>query len=153
MVRLLQPRVVKSQHRTRSPQFTSGKAFGRRFTHYAFGRSRRVHRHGARPRHVWGIEIESGRTPNAVVGYVQTKYTHTFATPFAAVPVVTVVSQAGMKDREGSWAVLTGAKTTATLGVAVDEDQTADAERNHLTEEVDYIVFSASGAIQLTPVV
>jgi hypothetical protein len=100
-----------------------------------------------------GIEIESGRTPNAVVGYVQTKYTHTFATPFAAVPVVTVVSQAGMKDREGSWAVLTGAKTTTTLGVAVDEDQTADAERNHLTEEVDYIVFSAAGAIQLTPVV
>jgi hypothetical protein len=100
-----------------------------------------------------GIEIESGRTPNAVVGYVETKYNHTFATPFATVPVVTVVSQAGMKGREGSWAVLTGAKTATTMGVAVDEDQTADAERIHPTEEVDYIVLSAAGAIQLTPVV
>jgi hypothetical protein len=100
-----------------------------------------------------GIEMESGRTPNAVVGYVETQYTHTFATSFAAVPVVTVVSQAGMKGREGSWAVLNGAKTTSTLGVAVDEDQTADAERIHPTEEVDYIVFSAAGAIQLTPAV
>ena len=100
-----------------------------------------------------GIEIESGRTGNVVVGYVGTKVSHTFSTPFAATPVVTVVSQAGMKGREGSWAVLTGANTATTLGVAVDEDQNADTERDHPTEEVDYIVFSSTGAIPLTPIV
>jgi hypothetical protein len=97
-----------------------------------------------------GIEIESGRTPDVVVGYVENKYTQPFTRPFATMPVVTVVSQAGMDGGEGSWAILTGNKTAMYFGVAVDEDQTFDTERIHPNEEVDYIVFSSPGAIQLT---
>jgi hypothetical protein len=92
--------------------------------------------------------MECGRTPEVVVGYVESKSTHSFATPFNSTPLVTVVSQVGMNDREGSWAVLTGNTTSNYFGVAVDEDQTFDIERIHKPEEVDYIVFSTIGAIQ-----
>jgi hypothetical protein len=95
-----------------------------------------------------GVELECGRTPEVVVGYVESKRTQFFMTPFNSTPLVTVVSQAGMNDREGSWAVLTGNKSSAYFGVAVDEDQTFDIERIHQPEEVAYIVFSTIGAIQ-----
>jgi hypothetical protein len=97
-----------------------------------------------------GIEMESGRTPESVVGYVDKSQTYSFATPFTGTPAVTVASQVGMNSPEGSWAIVTGNRTSAYFGVAVDEDQTADAERTHIAEEVDYIVFATAGFIQLT---
>ena len=94
------------------------------------------------------VEMECGRTSEAVVGYVEKKYTQPFRKPFKSTPAVTVVSQVGMNDREGSWAVVTGDATSTYFGVAVDEDQTFDMERVHRPEEVDYIAFSTIGAIQ-----
>jgi hypothetical protein len=97
-----------------------------------------------------GIEMECGRTAESVVGYVERKYTHSFAVPFTTIPMVTVVSQAGMNGNEGSWALTTGNTTSSYFDVAVDEDQTADAERIHPVEEVDYIAFTSAGVIPLT---
>ena len=97
-----------------------------------------------------GAEIEFGRTPVAVVGYVNATYTTTFATPFASTPIVTVASQVGTKGREGSWAVLSGNTSSSYMGVSVDEDQTMDSERSHPAEEVDYIALTSIGVIQLT---
>ena len=97
-----------------------------------------------------GTEIEFGRTPVAVIGYVEAKYTTTFATPFVSAPIVTIASQVGTNGREGSWAVITGNTTSTYMGVSVDEDQTFDTERIHPAEEVDYIALTSVGVIQLT---
>ena len=55
-----------------------------------------------------------------------------------------VVSQVAMKGYNGSWAVLYGSDpvSDATIALAVDEDQLGDSEREHIEEQVAYIVFS-----------
>ena len=52
---------------------------------------------------------------------------------------------------DGSWPVLAGKRTNARrFGVAVDEDQLADAERMHRTDEaVDFMAFAETGTIEL----
>ena len=64
-----------------------------------------------------------------------------------------MLSQVAMDDSDGSWAVLTSNPSTTSVGISVDEDQLADTERSHSTEEVNYAVFSSIGAIQLTKTV
>ncbi len=57
-----------------------------------------------------------------------------------------VISQAGMKGVNGSWAVLYGqnAVSATQLNVAIDEDQMEDAERSHLAaEQIGYFVFGS----------
>jgi hypothetical protein len=98
------------------------------------------------------IEIETGRGPDSFIGYTSKKATLKFKSRFGATPVVAVLSQAAMDDSDGSWAVLTLNPTTTAVGVSVDEDQLADKERTHSTEEVNYAVFSSIGAIQLSKV-
>lgn len=52
-----------------------------------------------------------------------------------------IVSMAGMQDDEGAWPVLHGSSLTAsTLGLSAMEDQAGDAERNHPSERVAYLV-------------
>ena len=97
-----------------------------------------------------GMEIEFGRTPVAVIGYVETKYTTKFAAPFVSTPIVTIASQVGTNGREGSWAIVTGNTSSTFMGVSVDEDQTYDTERIHPAEEVDYIALTSIGVIPLT---
>ena len=98
------------------------------------------------------IEIESGRGSDSFIGYTGTKKYLKFKSRFATTPVVAVLSQAAMDDSDGSWAVLTRDPSTASVGVSVDEDQRADTERSHSTEEVHSAVFSSIGAIELTKV-
>jgi fibronectin type 3 domain-containing protein len=58
-------------------------------------------------------------------------------------PSGVAISSAAMDGNDGSWPVLLGsAPVTATqLFLAIDEDQIADAERKHTTEQVSYLVF------------
>jgi hypothetical protein len=58
-------------------------------------------------------------------------------------PLAAVASQAGMDGSDGSWAVLYGASPVAptALRLAVEEDNVGDAERNHTSEQVGYVVF------------
>ncbi len=55
-----------------------------------------------------------------------------------------VVSLAGMDGGNGGWALLYGdtpvPATSGTLSLVVDEDQVADSERSHTTEQVAYFV-------------
>ncbi len=64
---------------------------------------------------------------------------------FSALPSFSaaVASQAGMDGPNGGWAVLYGPEpaTTTTIHLAIDEDQTWDTERQHITEQVACIVF------------
>jgi hypothetical protein len=96
------------------------------------------------------IEFETGRGPDVFTGYVNMKLALAYQTKFSSKPVVAVVSQTSMDGPDGSWAVVTTSNFSASsLGIAVDEDQTSDLERNHITEIVHYAVFSAQGAISL----
>jgi Metallo-peptidase family M12B Reprolysin-like len=98
------------------------------------------------------IEIETGRGPDSFIGYTGKKVALKFNSKFGTTPVVAVLSQAAMDDSDGSWAVLTSNPSTSSVGISVDEDQLANTERSHSTEEVHYAVFSSIGAILLTKV-
>jgi hypothetical protein len=67
-------------------------------------------------------------------------------TAFSSVPEVGLVLQAAMDGGDGGWAVLYGAAplTATTVGLAVDEDQIADTERQHTSEQVGYLVFGSA---------
>jgi hypothetical protein len=106
-----------------------------------------------------GIEIETKRGRDIVIGYVEGKgRVYTFDTPFSTAPAVAVLSQVAMDHGNGSWAVLAKVLSGTTMRVAVDEDQIGDNERKHgtgknsRTEELDYIVFSAAGPVSLVSV-
>ncbi|MCM8532127.1 MAG: hypothetical protein NE330_13280, partial [Lentisphaeraceae bacterium] len=53
-----------------------------------------------------------------------------------------VLSQSGMDGSDGSWAVLNGLEgsTDGSLNIVVDEDTIGDGERQHITEQVAYIL-------------
>jgi hypothetical protein len=65
-------------------------------------------------------------------------------------PAVAVLSQAAMDGIDGSWAVLAEVTSQNSMKVAVDEDQVGTNGRDHTTEQLDYIVFSAAGPFTLT---
>ena len=56
-------------------------------------------------------------------------------------PISAVASQAAMNGTDGSWALLTRQPNINGIFLAVDEDQIKDSERNHIKEQVAYIVF------------
>jgi Metallo-peptidase family M12B Reprolysin-like len=96
------------------------------------------------------VDIETGRGPDSFTAYTGTKYSQKFTKAFIVKPVVAVVCQAGMDDVDGSWAVLTSDPTTTAIAASIDEDQIADTERVHTSEEIAYVVFSAEASIPLT---
>jgi thiamine monophosphate kinase len=97
------------------------------------------------------IEIEAARGPDLPAGYVQGNFLYTFVAPFSTTPAVAVLSQVAMDGSDGSWAVLAEISSTTSMKVAIDEDQILDTERSHTPEELDYVVFSAAGSVQLIP--
>jgi hypothetical protein len=101
-----------------------------------------------------GIEFETGLGEDLVQGYTQNPnngFLYTFQQPFTASPAVAIVSQSAMDGTDGSWAILL--RTSAGgIQVAVDEDMINDSERGHTTESLNYLVFSAEGAMTLDAV-
>ena len=96
------------------------------------------------------IEFEAGCGQDIFTGYVDSKLSLAYQTKFSSKPVVAVVSQTSMDGTDGSWAVVTTPDlSTTSLGLSVDEDQTLDVERSHISEIVHYAVFSSIGAIAL----
>jgi hypothetical protein len=99
-----------------------------------------------------GIEIETARGPDIVVGYTQTTGVHwyNFKRAFSTTPAVAVLSQVAMDGGDGSWAVSEGSLSVDSINVALDEDRIGDGERGHTDEQVDYIVFSTAGPVTLS---
>ena len=96
------------------------------------------------------FEFETGRGPDIFNGYVGSKLSLAYQHAFSSTPVVAVVSQTSMDGPDGSWAVVTTSTLNkASLGISVDEDQTFDLERKHISESVHYAVFSSQGAVPL----
>jgi hypothetical protein len=66
-------------------------------------------------------------------------------------PKVAIASVAAMDGTNGGWAILYGANpvTSGKLNLAIDEDQSADSERAHTSEQVGYIVFENSDVLPI----
>ncbi len=91
-----------------------------------------------------GVEFEAGLGPDTVAGVDDAPpYAVAFGTAFAEAPEVAVVSMAGMNGANGGWAQAHGPApaTPTSLALSIDEDQIADPERSHITEQVAYAVF------------
>ncbi len=75
-------------------------------------------------------------------------YSYTFNRAFSSSPEVAIVALAGLDGGNGGWAQLHGANplSSTSMQLAVDEDQTQDSERSHITEQVAYLVFEAAGS-------
>ena len=93
-----------------------------------------------------GVEFEASISADTVRGVTNAPpYVRDFITPFGSPPQVAVVTQAAMDGNNGGWAQTHGATqtTAASLFLSIDEDQIGDAERNHTTEQVFYVVFES----------
>ena len=101
-----------------------------------------------------GVEFEAALGADIVQSVTDSApYTYTFNTPFAGSPAIALLTMAGVDGFNGGWAQVHGATlaTTTSLFLSVDEDQIADAERNHATEQVGYLVFAAPGSFVFVP--
>ena len=60
---------------------------------------------------------------------------------------IVVASQSGMDGGNGGWPILYGSNpiTASSTWFAIDEDQIADAERSHTTEQVSYVMVALPG--------
>jgi hypothetical protein len=96
------------------------------------------------------MEIEMRRGPGIVKHYYEGSYTYAFDEPFSTTPAVAVLSQVAMDGVDGSWALLADISSTS-IKVAVDEDTVSDDDRYHIEEELNYVVFSDVGVVQLLP--
>ncbi len=94
---------------------------------------------------IGGVEFEAALGAQTVQGVGNAPpYVYTFNSAFATAPAIAVASQAAMRGGNGAWAQVHGATlaTTTSLFLSVDEDQIANAERNHITERVAYLAFA-----------
>ena len=94
-----------------------------------------------------GIEYEAAVGLDSIGGVDDgPPFSHSFAQAFAAAPEIAVVTLAGLDGRNGGWAQTHGLpQANATqLFLSVDEDQIADPERSHTTEQVGYVAFEAA---------
>jgi PKD repeat protein len=93
-----------------------------------------------------GIEYAAALGSDIVRGVTNAPpYNYSLAAP--AAPVSAVASTAAMDGGDGGWPLLYGANpvTAGNLALAYDEDQIANSERNHTTEQVAYMVFGSAG--------
>ena len=93
-----------------------------------------------------GTTYDFGVVPGIAAGYEDPiDEQASFNASFTEAPEVLIVSQSGLTDLDGSWAVARTDLTTAgALSVQVDEDQVVDTERSHAKETVFYTAFSSS---------
>ncbi len=81
-------------------------------------------------------------------------------TGFGSTPEFALITQAGMDDGNGGWAVLAASEPSSMsepspmreLRLFIEEDQLADAEQWHTTEQVSYLVLAAGIDVVLDPV-
>jgi len=101
---------------------------------------------------IGGVEFEAAVGVDIVRGVDnEPPYTYTFNSAFGSAPSVALATMAAMDGGDGGWAQVHGAtmSTTTSLFLSLDEDQFADAERFHTTEQVGYVVFE--GPVVVSP--
>jgi hypothetical protein len=91
-----------------------------------------------------GVKYEAALGADTIRGVGNAPpYNYTFSQSFTGSPAVAIASLTGMDGNNGGWAYLYGASSLSStqIGLAIDEDQVSDPERNHTTEQVSYLVF------------
>lgn len=92
-----------------------------------------------------GTTYDVGLVEDIAAGYEDPIDQPAFNAAFTAVPELMLVSQSGLNNEEGSWAITREDLTTAaSFAVQVDEDQVGDVERSHAPESVFYAAFSSN---------
>jgi len=91
------------------------------------------------------LSYEAGRTSDSIQGITNSPpYTSTLSSTYS----LGVAQQVAMDGNNGGWAVLFGTNPiSSTINLAIEEDQCTDAERTHVNEQVDYVVFSNEGLL------
>ena len=100
------------------------------------------------------VEFEALLGTDTVLGVSNSPpYTYTFDSAFASAPTVAVTTMAGVDGANGGWSYTYGASptTATTIDLVIDEDQLADTERNHINEQVGYVVFETAVAYPSGP--
>jgi flagellin-like protein len=93
-----------------------------------------------------GIEWEAKQTTDTIQGLVDSPpYNTSFDQTFSGVPNVVLAFQQEMDGGNGGWALVYSTSSTQ-LGLACDEDQVRDSERNHTTETCGFMVFETVGS-------
>jgi hypothetical protein len=93
-----------------------------------------------------GVKYEAALGADTIRGVADAPpYHYSFTQSFSEPPAVAIVSLSAMDGLDGGWAYLygTSALSTDRMGLAIDEDQLADNERSHTTEQVSYLVFES----------
>ena len=93
-----------------------------------------------------GIEFEAFLGADSVQGVDDSPpFEYTFNTAFVTTPEIIVNTMAGINGPNGGWAQTHGstAATNTSQYLSIDEDQIGDTERNHIAEQVGYVVFDA----------
>ncbi len=95
-----------------------------------------------------GIEYEA-RLGESIVSGGPSPTIYPLNTAMSQTPSTAIVSQAGMNGNDASWAYLHTANALQAdqITVSVDEEQFVDSERNHVPEQVGYVVFGEAVAI------
>ncbi len=90
-----------------------------------------------------GLGYEAGITGDFIKGVGNAPPFNVILSAQMATAIVSASS--GMNRSNGGWPVLWGSDPLAggQLALAFDEDQVADSERNHATEQVGYVVFGS----------
>ena len=91
-----------------------------------------------------GVEFEAAVGVDSIRGIGNgPPFDYVYNGAFAGTPFFTLATQAAMDGDHGSWAYVYGNGSNAgALDLAVDEDQIADSERRHTTEQLAYISFA-----------
>lgn len=94
-----------------------------------------------------GIEILAGLGADSVLGITDNP-PYTYAISGLSSAAGAVLSSAGMDGGNGGWPLLYGAAAVETtqLSLAIEEDQIKDSERDHISEQAAYLVFSSAAA-------
>ncbi|MGB1259036.1 MAG: cadherin domain-containing protein [Akkermansiaceae bacterium] len=90
-----------------------------------------------------GVNYTAGVGSDIVRGTGNTSSGYNYSLSGLTTASAAAVSLAGLDGGDGGWAVLYGANpiTSTQLTIACDEDQLANSERKHTTEQVGYLVF------------
>jgi len=89
---------------------------------------------------------EAKQTSDSVSGFGNSPpYYTSFTQSFAQPPAVVLTCHQEADGGDGGWAEVYSVAATQ-LGLAVDEDQVRDSERNHTTETCGFMVFESGGS-------
>ena len=97
------------------------------------------------------INYESILSGVTILGWDNGCYTTAFAGVYLTLPIA-IASQAMRLGNNGGW-VRECSRTTAALGLTVDEDRAQDAERAHTAESASILVFDQAFEAQLSPLI